>query len=353
MADNYQDLAIRRQVLLERVKSGQEKHFAKAIREIERLIRHTLAMLDGDLSDLSATQFEKLLAGLRRDHTAILGAAAEAFAVDLSVVASVAMAQEVLDLKKTIELGGTVLEEFTKPQLYRNVLKRPLSTNGELLEPWIKDFTAKEVKAIAGEIRTGWAQGKTNQEITKAVIGTKANKYRDGAMEKVRRHARAVTRTSVQHVASSARMEIWAKNPDIFRGYKWLSTLDRKTSAQCKSLDGLEFDIGKGPVPPIHPNCRSTTTPLTDPKFDFLDEGKTRSAEFGPVPAKQDYYQWLKRQDRGVVEEALGKKRAALFLDGGLSAERFRELQFDRNFEPLTLAELREVVPGAFKAAGL
>lgn len=353
MATNYQDLAIRRQVLLERVKSGQEKHFAKALREIERLIKEAVAGLDGDLADLSFTKAQAFIAGLRADHTAILGAAAEAFAVDLAAVASVAMAQEVLDLKKTIELGGTALEEFTKPQLYRNVLKRPLSTNGELLEPWVKDFTGREVKRISGEIRTGWAQGKTNQEIVRAVIGTKANRYKDGAMETARRHARAVTRTAVQHVASSARMELWAKNPEIFRGYKWLSTLDRKTSAQCKSLDGLEFDIGKGPVPPIHPNCRSTTTPLTDPKYDFLDEGKTRSAEFGPVSAKQDYYDWLKRQDRKVVEEALGKKRGKLFLDGGMSAERFRELQFDRNFEPLTLEEMRRIVPGAFKAAGL
>jgi len=352
MADNYQDLAIRRQVLLERVKSGQYREFKKALKEIEKLIRVGILSLD-ELETTSRYKVEKLIRTLKADQIAVFQGAMETYALNLSTIAWVSMNQELLDLQNTIDLGNTKLKKFKKVDLYRKVLKRPLSVNGGLLDAFLKDFTDKEVKRINDTVRLAWSQGKTNAEAVRAIIGTKSGGYLDGILQTTRRNAETIVRTSVQHVASSARMEIWQNNPDVVRRYKWLSTLDRVTSNKCKSLDGLEFEFGKGPVPPIHPNCRSTTVPVTNPKYDFLDEGATRSAEFGPVDAKLDYYDWLKKQKPDVIEEALGKKRAKLFTDGGMSAEKFRKLQFDKNFDPLTLDEMKSIVPAAFKKAGL
>jgi hypothetical protein len=65
------------------------------------------------------------------------------------------------------------------------------------------------------------------------------------------------------------------------------------------------------------------------------------------------YYDWLKTQDREFVADAIGKTRAQLFLDGGLSADQFAKLNLGRNFEPLTLVEMRERDAAAFKRAGL
>ena len=100
-------------------------------------------------------------------------------------------------------------------------------------------------------------------------------------------------------------------------------------------------------------NCRSTTIPVLDPRFDFISKGRTRSAEQGPVSAKTDYYGWLKNQDKQGQIDALGAKRAKLFRDGGLSATKFKELQFDKTFTPLTLEDMRKIEPEAFKKAGL
>lgn len=349
----YNDLAIKRQVLLERLKSGQVRDFAKTIKEIEKLIRSTLAGLEEDIGTLSRTKLNKLLSELRRDQVAVFATGTAVLSKDLADISALYSAQEVLDLKVTVDLRGTKLDSFTKKETFAKVVKRPLTTDGQLLDPWIKDFTNKEVTRVNNVIRAGHAQGKTNQDLIRQVIGTKARNYKDGVLQTTRRNASTVVRTSVQHVASAARQDIWEANKGVIDRYEFLATLDRITSTQCRSLDGQIFEFGKGPIPPIHPNCRSTTTPVLNEKYSFLSEGETRSGETGPVSADQSYYDWLKNQTPEAQKVALGPTRAKLFQDGGMSAERFRKLQFDSNFEPLTLSEMEVLEPEAFKRAGL
>jgi SPP1 gp7 family putative phage head morphogenesis protein len=353
MPDSYLDLAIKRQAILERIKSGQVRDFAKEIQKIEKLIRNTLLGLDEELGDLSRRKLESLLSTLQKDQAVIFKAATQTFLNETSNIAALYMGQEIIDLTKTIDMRGTVLKDFTKKDLFSKVIKRPLSTDGDLLEPWIKDFTTKEISRVNKVVRRGWSQGKTNQEMVRELVGTKIAKFKDGTLETRRRNASTVVRTSVQHAAAAARQEVWEANRDVIEKYEFLATLDRATSSQCRSLDGQQFEFGKGPIPPIHPNCRSTTIPILSKEFDFLSKGRTRSAEFGPVSKETSYYDWLKRQSKEDQFYVLGESRGRLFREGGMSAERFRELQFDRNFEPLTLAEMRRLEPQAFERAGL
>lgn len=67
-----------------------------------------------------------------------------------------------------------------------------------------------------------------------------------------------IIRTVIQHVASVGRTETMVANSDLVKGHQWVSTFDSRTTAQCQGLDGREFKIGDGPLPPIHVNCRST-----------------------------------------------------------------------------------------------
>jgi hypothetical protein len=100
-------------------------------------------------------------------------------------------------------------------------------------------------------------------------------------------------------------------------------------------------------------NCRSRTIPILDEKYRWLSKGRTRSAVGGPVSSQTSYYDWLKRQDDETVKDVLGRDRAKLFLDGGLTNEQFRKLQFDKSFMPLTLKGMKSKQPEAFKKAGL
>jgi len=106
-------------------------------------------------------------------------------------------------------------------------------------------------------------------------------------------------------------------------------------------------------MPPLHIGCRSTTVANVDPSLDFLDEGATRSSEQGYVDADLSYYDWLKTQSAEFQNEAIGKSRATLFRDGGLSVDDFAALNLGRNFQPLTLAEMQKLEPLAFERAGL
>ena len=237
------------------------------------------------------------------------------------------------------------------------VKAQPLSVTGpdggKLLESFIADWTQAERNRVTGAIRMGYAQGETNQQLINRIRGTKALKYSDGLLAITRRNAEAVVRTGIQHVASVARMETWKTNSDVVNGYKICATLDSSTSAQCRSLDGREFKIGKGPVPPFHIRCRTTTVATLDARYSFLDEDATRASKDGYVDASETYYSWLQKQSAQFQDAALGPVRGKLFRNGGLTSERFAELQLDRKFMPLNLEQIRTLEPLAFERAGL
>ena len=105
-------------------------------------------------------------------------------------------------------------------------------------------------------------------------------------------------------------------------------------------------------------NCRTTTVAALDERYDFLDKGATRASrdpedgrKIVSVPAKQTYYEWLKNQTPEFQDSVIGPTRGKLLRDGGLSATRFKELSLDKNFKPLTLKEMRDRDPLAFKRA--
>jgi len=120
----------------------------------------------------------------------------------------------------------------------------------------------------------------------------------------------------------------------------------------CRSLDHRIFKVGEGRRPPFHINCRSTFILVLDPKY--RGKGNTdKRASYEGVTDNKSYYEWLKTQPKTFQDDALGKTRAALFRDGGLSADDFAKLNLNKNFEPLTLDEMRAKNPTAFEKAGL
>jgi SPP1 gp7 family putative phage head morphogenesis protein len=124
-----------------------------------------------------------------------------------------------------------------------------------------------------------------------------------------------LVRTSINQVANSASQQVYEANQDITKKYRYVATLDTRTSSICRALDGKEFEYGKGPTPPQHFNCRSTTVPV----IDYEGLGFTppppakRASTGGQVPADQTYGQWLAKQPSDVKAEALGPGKVAYF----------------------------------------
>lgn len=346
---------VRHQVFLEGLKSGQVNRFAAFLEEIDRSIRGRLTR--HDLTEFTRGRLEKLL----EQVDGVLGEIFERYYDDLAGhlvdLAAYESEFEAKALDDALEAAAFESVLPTETQIKAAVFSAPLSVRGadggKLLNDFVKDWTKAERKRVTGTIRQGFFEGQTTYDILRTVRGTKANQYRDGILATTNRHAEAIVRTAVQHVASVARFETWKKNSNVVTGYRWVSTLDGRTSTMCRSLDGQVFKLGKGPAPPIHINCRSTTVAELDSRFSFLKKGRQRASKDGPVDGGETYYTWLKGQSAGFQDEVLGPTRGKLFRDGGLSAKRFAELNLNRRFKPLTLKQMREKEPLAFERASI
>lgn len=351
MPNHLSDIATRHQVYLERLKSGEVKKLQPELVKLEKAIVEVVNGLRVDnLSDLTKTQLGKVLVELRKAQMTVMVDLVAELSTTFEGIAGYEAAFEA----KAIEAAAAVkLSVPAAREAYAAAAARPVSATGELLKDFVEDWTTTEMTAVDNLLSKGYADGWTNQQLIRALRGTKKLGYKDGLITRIGRNAEAVVRTAIQHVASTARMETWAKNADIVEKYKIVATLDNVTSQVCRSLDGQVFPLGKGPIPPFHVRCRTTTVAVLDPKFDFLDEGATRSSSEGYVPANLTYYEWLKTQSADFQDSAIGKPLGKLFRDGGLSVAEFAKLNLGRNFEPLTLLQMRKLEPLAFARAGL
>lgn len=353
------DATIRHAVLLEKLKSGEVAKFAPFLKQIDAALRDRLTRTD--LTNFTAKRLETLLSDIDGLLLGIFDKYSDKLNLDLVDIANYEAQFEATSLTRAAPAGITFDAALPGAAAIRAaILTNPLSVRGadggKLLQPFIEGFTSTERQRLTGTIRQGFFEGRTNFQIIKDIRGTKAAGYNDGVLAITNRNAGSIIRTAVQHVATQARMETLKENPDVVQQVEWVSTLDSKTTAQCRTLDKRRFKLTEGPRPPIHINCRSTVVAVT--RFSSLfAEGATRASvsDSGPQQVRADlsYYEWLKQQPAAFQNQAIGPVRAKLMRDGGLSTERFSELQLDRNFAPLTLEEMKALEPLAFERAGI
>lgn len=240
----------------------------------------------------------------------------------------------------------------TVDQLRAIVLKRPFQ--GRVLRDWAKGLEEGRTAKVHDAIRIGMVEGETVDQIVKRVRGTKALAYKDGVLEITRRDAEAVVRTAVTHIAAGASEATYERNADLISSVKWISTLDARTTPICQARDGKIYQVGKGPRPPAHFRCRSTTTPVTKSFRDLgidLDEVPTgtRASMNGQVPADLTYGAWLAKQPAAFQDEILGPTKGLLFRKGEVPVDRF----VDRSGHAYTIEQLRRREGKAFKRAGI
>jgi SPP1 gp7 family putative phage head morphogenesis protein len=347
---NIDDEVTRHQVYLERHAASLTEEMHASVDEVGRAARTQLSSL-GNVTDLNHDEIEAIVQEIQADELLVTSEAIDKLIPQLSDLADYEAGYNATVLRASTK--GAKIYALRAAEARAVAMARPIAATGQLLEPFAQTWSDGTVSAVSSAIRTGYANGLTNQQIIQSILGTKSASYRDGVVEMSRRDAQAVVQTSVQHVASAVRMETYSQNADVVTGYRFVATLDGKTTQQCISLDKRTFQLGKGPVPPLHVRCRSTTAPEIAEEFAWLKEGATRSSEDGPVDSNMSYYDWLKTQGESFQDDAIGPKRAQLLRDGGLSSTEFARLNLGRNFEPLTLDQMRRKAPLAFENAGI
>lgn len=351
------EIATRHQVHLERLKTGAQGEFDRFLRGMQRDIIAQLSQVE-DMDSLKGRRLQRLLRAVRETLKAGFADYEAVWRKQLEELAEYEGGFEVRALQKTFGV------DFTLPspsQLVTAAFAKPLSVKGidegALLQSFFDGWTDKTYRRVEGAIRLSAAQGESLPQAIRRLRGTKARNYRDGLFQATRRDMAMVARTSMQHVAVQAKEAVWAANRDIITGVEWASVLDGRTSTICRALDGQVFPVDEGPRPPAHIACRSVTVPQVRDGLSILGKKGRQTARgadgIEQVSASKDYYAWLKSQPAEFQDSVIGETRGKLLRDGGLTPERFRELQLDKNYRPLTLEEMKEIEPLAFEKAGV
>lgn len=337
------DESTRLQVLLQRVKTGLVRDTTNRVGEdLSELLSGVLA--NAEVSRMTPSRLDEFLESLSRRV---------AEAIDNGWIE---LLPQLRDLARDMAEAEAEILEVESPDL-RSVPRRALESEvladgvpAPLLAGIFVALVESQVRQIRMGIRTLARRGQTNDQIRTAVVGSSSRRNRGALVGRVRSRVGAFADLAGQHVAESSREIVWMEQAGV-RRVRWTVILDSRTCQQCAPLDGQIFAVREGPRAPLHPRCRCFRVALTEEEVD-RSRGVRPSAS-GEVPAELTYYAWLKRQPTEFQNAAIGPTRARLLRSGGLSADEFRRLQLDRNFEPLTLEEMRALRPLAFRRAGL
>jgi len=201
--------------------------------------------------------------------------------------------------------------------------------NGETVEKAFRGIATRNQALLARTIRAGVFSGESVNSIAKKLVGELnfEDTAKAAGQTKLATHQiKTIVRTSVNQVQNQASQAVYAANKKVAPRYEYVATLDSKTSNVCKRLDGRKFQYNRGPTPPQHFNCRSTTVPVVDYEglskrqgFEDLTEppvGKvvSRPSATGRVPQGTQYGDWLLQQDKKLQVKTLGTAKKVDFF---------------------------------------
>ena len=196
--------------------------------------------------------------------------------------------------------------------------------NGEVLTKAFRGIATDQAERFSQVVRNGLLTGETTPAIAKRLVGQlqfgeQARTARQlvaagGELTAVAdNQIMSLVRTSINQVANSASMAVYEANQDISKKYRYIATLDSRTSSICRALDNREFEYGKGPTPPQHFGCRSTIVAVIDPDILPPSTIAKRASADGPVPINTSYGQWLKDQPLKTQQDVLGASKVPYF----------------------------------------
>ena len=177
-------------------------------------------------------------------------------------------------------------------------------------------------ETLKQELLVSLLTGRTDRETSEVIM----NRCGAGAMQ-----ARRLVRTESCFLSG----ELTARSYEEcgIEKYRYLATLDLRTSKICRELDGKIFSMkdrkaGKN-YPPMHPWCRSTTISVIDE--DELRNMKRRA--YNPktgrtetVPANMTYDQWYKKYVKGNAQAEAEEKSVQNAASDKKQYERYREI---------------------------
>jgi len=329
--DDIQDALTRHQIFVQRYARGREQ---KAAARIAQTIRNGVARLE-DQSPAGRAIAEANIADLVEYLKESYSEYAEEFLADLEEFAEYefGVSSKILGQATDVQFAAVAPVQL-KQAIFGNMMAIEPAA-GYSIGGILNEFGVKSTLAVQKIAQDAILLGKSNKELTEDILGIIPTEQRKAA---------TLARTITNHTANAARNETMKENEDVLDGYKWVATLDSRTSLICASRDQIVYSIDdRNPKPPAHFNCRSTITFVVKPEYDLgRDIEGTRPAKGDikrSVGGNTNYGDWLRTQSADFQDKVLGPARGKLFREQNLPISRF----VDDKGNILSLAELRKM----------
>ena len=345
------DALTRHQVYIHRYATSEVNKMLPFIDQMLRDVRSRMTMV-------SLTDFQMgRLAVLEQDLSIIVSQSVDKLSGQLSLDLTdfaeyeTGFTQRFLDSMINVDSAGVTLDQIsaaldnTPMTLLSGRTPVTLTPNQAM-----SVFTRSTSSTINRTIQSGIAQGQTTTEIVNEVSRV--------ITHRTKAQAEALVRTLANHAGTVARDAVYQANSDIIESEEFVATLDIHTTDTCAGFDGQFFDLGQGPKPPLHYQCRSVRIPKIRDEFVIGDlkgdRGSVGADGAQPVSGKSTFGGWLRKQPASFQDEyfskfADGEDRSKLFRNGGLSIDKFT----DDKGATYTLDQLRTLEPQAFERANI
>lgn len=331
---------VRHFVYLQGVGTGLTNDFERRLDDLQSGI---LSLMPQNINDLSRTRLDQQIALINSFQNQFYRDYANELNDSLNEI-GISEARFEANQLRNILLETSSLEILSSDpeKILREMRRKPINLGGgtsKLLDPFIRDWSTNQISTVNGIIRTGWFEGQTIGQMTRSVT--------ESVKGRTLRSAETIIRTSINSVSQSARSVTWSDNDDIVKGWRFIATLDSRTSNICRPIAALErvYPINSGPFPPRHPNCRSTSVPELDDRFAIDTSDATRASRGSSggrqVQADINDIGWLRTQPKEFVFDTIGRTRGEALLSGKMTDREFARFSLNNRFEALTIEELR------------
>lgn len=241
--------------------------------------------------------------------------------------------RSIFDTQKGTGLG------FTFALLSQDRINEILLTNwsGKHYSERIWENTEMLAETVQEILLKGFLTGKSS--------GRMANELQE-RMHSSYSRSLTLIRTEASFAANSAELESFRETGA--EKYRFVATLDLRTSEICRSLDGNEYPLTEAcqgeNCPPMHPRCRSTTIPALDD--EIMTELKRRATDPitgkpATVSADMSYKEWYDKHVKGNAAAEANEKAVRNISSDRNQFERYRKL-LGREM-PKTLEEFQKI----------
>ena len=283
----WEERAILKDKLLEKDINKLEKKLLKLFKDTRKEVLNELKIIYADIeaSEYAKYQIDSLLTSVNNALDNLYSNNEKEIIEGLKGIYKEMDKQASIDLNNafnTVNIGlakevtstnwGTTLNNYELDKY--GMKKGVFATHDEVLEKIIDDLINSNwsgltlVERIAEhkrklsltlkeELSKGLVRGDSLQDISK-IFSKKIDLSYSNALR--------IIRTESCWVMNEATVNNYKENG--IKEYEFMAFLDKKTSKQCRDLDGKKFSIEEYKagvnLPPLHPNCRSCILPIID-----------------------------------------------------------------------------------------